>query len=34
MVMLKKVLAFDYGKSRIGIASGQTLTNTASPLTT
>jgi putative Holliday junction resolvase len=32
--MLKKVLAFDYGKARIGIASGQTLTNTASPLTT
>jgi putative holliday junction resolvase len=32
--MLKKVLAFDYGKSRIGVASGQTLTNTASPLTT
>ena len=33
-VMLKRIIAFDYGKSRIGVASGQTLTKTASPLTT
>ncbi len=32
--MLKKILAFDYGKARIGIATGQTLTRTASPVTT
>ena len=32
--MLKKILAFDYGKARIGIATGQTLTKTASPVTT
>lgn len=28
------ILAFDYGKRRIGIAQGQTLTYTSSPLTT
>ena len=26
-------LGFDYGLSRIGVATGQTLTQTASPLT-
>ncbi len=30
----KKVLALDYGRSRIGIASGNTLTRTATPLET
>ncbi len=28
------VVGFDYGKKRIGIASGQTITNTATPCTT
>lgn len=28
------LLAFDYGRKRIGVAVGQTLTGTASPLTT
>lgn len=38
MVLLKKIserpiLCFDYGEKRIGVAVGQTLTNTARPLT-
>ena len=34
MAMLERpVLAFDYGEKRIGVAVGQTLTNTARPLT-
>jgi putative Holliday junction resolvase len=32
--MIKTVLGFDFGEQRIGIASGQTLTNSATPLTT
>ena len=31
---MKMVLAFDFGKQRIGVAQGQTLTATASPLIT
>ncbi|HHJ34231.1 MAG TPA: Holliday junction resolvase RuvX [Gammaproteobacteria bacterium] len=31
---ITRVLGFDYGKKRIGIATGQTITNTASPCTT
>jgi putative Holliday junction resolvase len=31
---INKVIGFDYGKQRTGIASGQTITNTATPLTT
>lgn len=31
---INKVIGFDYGKKRTGIASGQTITNTATPLTT
>lgn len=30
--MLKKLIAIDYGKKRIGLASGQTITKTANPL--
>ena len=30
----RSLLAFDYGTRKIGVASGQTLTNTASPLPT
>ena len=30
----RRVLAFDYGQRRIGVACGQTLTGNASPLTT
>lgn len=30
----RTLLGFDYGKQRIGIAVGQTLTNTVTPLTT
>ena len=32
--MIKTVLGFDFGEQRIGVASGQTLTNSATPLTT
>lgn len=31
---ITNVVGFDYGKKRIGIASGQTITNTATPCTT
>ena len=31
---INKVIGFDYGKKRTGIASGQTITNTATPLVT
>ena len=31
---INKVIGFDYGKKRTGIASGQTITNTATPLIT
>ena len=31
---ITNVLGFDYGKKRIGIATGQTITNTASPCKT
>ena len=31
---ITKVLGFDFGKKRTGIATGQTITNTASPITT
>ena len=31
---ISKVIGFDYGKKRTGIASGQTITNTATPLIT
>ena len=34
MSTIKSVLGFDFGLKRIGIATGQTITNTASPLTT
>ncbi|MFT6834724.1 MAG: putative Holliday junction resolvase [Francisellaceae bacterium] len=30
--MLKQLICIDYGKRRIGLASGQTITKTASPL--
>jgi len=30
---IMRVLAFDFGLARIGVASGQTITNTASPVT-
>ena len=32
--IINKVIGFDYGKKRTGIASGQTITNTATPLIT
>ena len=32
--MIGRLLGFDYGKTKIGIAVGQTITNTARPLTT
>jgi putative Holliday junction resolvase len=32
--MIKTVLGFDFGEQRIGVASGQTLTNSATPLIT
>ena len=32
--MIQSVLGFDYGEKRIGIATGQTITRSASPLTT
>lgn len=31
---IQKVLGFDFGKKRTGVASGQTITNTATPLLT
>ena len=31
---ISKVLGFDYGASRIGVATGQTITGTSTPLTT
>lgn len=31
---INKIIGFDYGKKRTGIASGQTVTNTATPLVT
>lgn len=31
---IQKLLAFDFGMKRIGVAAGQTMTQTASPLTT
>jgi len=31
---IQRVLGFDFGKKRTGIASGQTITNTATPLAT
>ena len=33
-IKISKVIGFDYGKKRTGIASGQTITNTATPLIT
>ena len=33
-MQITSVLGFDYGKKRIGIATGQTITNTATPITT
>lgn len=32
--MLSKLMAFDYGQKRIGVATGQAITHTATPLTT
>lgn len=32
--MFKRLIGIDYGKSRIGIASGQMVTKTATPITT
>ena len=32
--MIQSVLGFDFGEKRIGIATGQTITRSASPLTT
>ena len=32
--MIQKVLGFDFGEKRIGIASGQTITKSANPVTT
>ena len=32
--MIQKVLGFDFGEKRIGVASGQTITCSASPITT
>ncbi len=32
--MTSRVLGFDYGEQRIGVASGQTITGSATPLTT
>ncbi|MDH5485072.1 MAG: Holliday junction resolvase RuvX, partial [Gammaproteobacteria bacterium] len=32
--MIQTVLGFDYGEKRIGVATGQTITCHASPLTT
>ena len=34
MSTIRSVLGFDFGQKRIGIATGQTITKTASPLTT
>ena len=34
MSEVRSVLGFDFGLKRIGMATGQTITNTASPLTT
>jgi len=34
MTSIRSVLGFDYGLSRIGIASGQTITKTATPVAT
>ncbi len=31
---IRSVLGIDYGKKRIGIATGQTITGTATPVTT
>ncbi len=33
-MIIQTLLGFDYGSKKIGIATGQTLTNTATPLTT
>ena len=32
--MIQTVLGFDYGEQRIGVATGQTITSSATPLTT